>query len=85
MKNLLLLPLVLFAALSACSKAPESTAARTDGEDAAGIAADTTARTLEDARNILDATSDKVDAAMKAGTKALDDAIEQAEGERPAH
>jgi uncharacterized lipoprotein len=76
MKNLLLLPLVLVAALSACSKAPESTAARTDGEDAAG--------TLEGARNILDATSDKVDEAMTAGTKALDDAIEQAEGERPA-
>jgi hypothetical protein len=79
MRNLLFLPLVMVAALSARGKALESTAARADAEDAA----DNTAGARVGAKNILNVTSDKVDEAMAAGKEALNAAIEQGEGQQP--
>ncbi len=78
MKGLWLLPFALVGMLGACGKEPGSMAA---GEGAA--AANRTSPAGE-AKNIVDATGAKVDAAVAAGTKAMDDAIEQAEGGQQA-
>lgn len=74
MKGHWLLTFALLGMLGGCGKESGSIAA---GEEAA---AGNRASSAGEAKNIVDATGAKVDAAVAAGTKALDDAIEQAEG-----
>lgn len=78
MKAHWLLPFALVGMLGACGKDPGSMAA---GEEAAP---DKRAGPAGEAKNIVDATGARVDAAVAAGTKALDDAIEQSEGGQQA-
>ncbi len=78
MKAHWLLTLALVCMLGACGREPGSTAA---GNEA--VQDDRTSPAGE-AKNIVDATGARVDAAVAAGTKALDDAIERAEGGQQA-
>lgn len=78
MKAHWLLTFALVGMLGACGKDPGSTAAREEA------APDDRTSPAGEAKNIVDATGARVDAAVAAGTKALDDAIEQAEDERQA-
>ena len=78
MKAHWLLMFALAGTLGACGKEPGSMAA---GEKAAS---DERVSPAGEAKNIVDATGARVDAAVAAGTKALDDAIERAEGGQQA-